>query len=65
MKVASGLASTALLLMGLMLFAPGCVVHTDGYAEGYHEGYWDREHNRWWHDNGWHDCVENDVHCHG
>lgn len=56
---------SSLLLLGLMLFASGCVVHSggSGYAEGYREGYWDRDHSRYWHENAWHDCVENDIHC--
>ncbi len=40
------------------------VVHDGGYSQGYKEGYYDREHNRWWHEQAWHDCAENDVHCH-
>ena len=61
----------ALVLGGFMVCLSGCVVHeTDravvhdgGYAQGYKEGYYDREHNRYWHDQAWHDCVEHDIHC--
>ncbi|HTV98403.1 MAG TPA: hypothetical protein VME42_20600 [Steroidobacteraceae bacterium] len=28
-----------------------------------HEGFYDREHHRWYHDHQWHECVEHDVHC--
>ncbi len=58
-------------LIGCAAFSiSGCVlhdrevVHDGGYSQGYKEGYYDREHNRWWHEQGWHDCAENDVHCH-
>ncbi len=37
---------------------------SSAYSQGYKEGYYDREHNRWWHAQAWHDCVENDIHCH-
>ena len=58
----------------VMLTLPGCVVHehetvpdrgSAAYAQGYQEGYYDREHHRWWHDHAWEDCAENDVHCPG
>jgi hypothetical protein len=47
-----------LLLAGLTLFASGCVVEP-------REGYWDRDHHRWYHEHAWHDCEEHDVHCGG
>jgi hypothetical protein len=62
MKVSRLLAPGTFLLMALMLCASGCVVRGGG-AESYHEGYWDRDHNRWWHENAWHGCEVNDVHC--
>ncbi|HTV96662.1 MAG TPA: hypothetical protein VME42_11680 [Steroidobacteraceae bacterium] len=43
-------------LAGLVAVAAACVVTT-------REGYWDRDHHRYWHDHAWHDCVANDVHC--
>jgi hypothetical protein len=62
-----------LILAASMLFLSGCVVHErehdvvhDGggsYAQGYKEGYYDREHNRYWSEQAWHDCIEHDVHC--
>lgn len=68
---------SAMLVAGLMLGLSGCVVHehdvvpvpdrsstATAYSQGYKEGYYDREHNRWWHDQRWHDCVDNDIHCH-
>jgi len=27
------------------------------------EGYWDREHHRWWHEHRWHECDEHEPHC--
>ena len=48
------------LLLGLivMTFTSGCVV------EPYHEGYYDRDHHRWYHEHGWVDCRDRDDHCH-
>lgn len=64
MKRPNWLATGTFLLLGAMLSATGCVVHSGpGYNAGYHEGYWDREHNRYWHENAWHECGEGDAHC--
>jgi hypothetical protein len=53
------------LLLGLIVttmtaaFLSGCVV-----AAGPREGYWDREHHRWWHEHAWVACVgPADEHC--
>ena len=48
------------ILLGLVAFSSGCVVA----GPGYHEGYYDHEHNRYYHENAWHDCGERDEHCH-
>jgi hypothetical protein len=71
MKVANRvIAPSALALISMTLCLSGCVVHTrevvhdGGYSQGYKEGYYDSEHHRYWHENAWHDCVENDIHCH-
>jgi hypothetical protein len=45
------------VLLALISFASACVV------ESPREGYWDREHNRYWADRAWHDCVIEDIHC--
>ena len=45
------------VLLALMAFATGCIV-----AEP-REGYWDRDHHRWYHDHAWHECGEGDPHC--
>jgi hypothetical protein len=47
-------------LLGLILGASACVVAPD---RGYREGYYDRDHHRYWHEHGWHDCAERDEHC--
>ncbi len=47
------------LLFGLAAFASGCVVTPAGYREGY----WDRDHNRYWQNNGWHACEERGEYC--
>jgi len=54
------IATTSLLLV-LMAVMSGCVFAP---REGYHEGYYDRGHNRYYHQNTWHDCGERDEHCH-
>lgn len=74
MKVTTRFTVPAIMAVGpLMLCLSGCVVHDrevvhddhgGSYSQGYKEGYYDREHHRWWHENAWADCVENDVHCH-
>jgi hypothetical protein len=76
MRVSNSLvAPGALALASLLLCFSGCVVkdrevvheHQAGagaaYDQGYKEGYYDRDHHRWWHENSWRDCDENDVHC--
>jgi len=44
-------------LLGLMALMSACVVAP------YHEGYYDRDHHRYYHENSWHDCGEHDDHC--
>jgi hypothetical protein len=52
------LIQAAFLMMGLMLFASGCV----GVVEP-REGYWDRDHHRWYHEHAWVACGPADEHC--
>ncbi len=49
-------ARTLLLLLGLMLVVSGCVVEP-------REGFYDRDHHRWYHEHGWHECGDRDEHC--
>jgi hypothetical protein len=56
MTVSKALLRALFLMMGFTFLAQGCVVEP-------REGYWDRDHHRWYHDHAWHDCVEHDVHC--
>ena len=45
------------VLLGLMAFMSACVVEP-------HEGYWDRDHARYYHEHGWHQCGhDGDEHC--
>jgi|HubBroStandDraft_1064217.scaffolds.fasta_scaffold542696_2 hypothetical protein len=46
-----------LVLLASTLLASGCVVEP-------REGYYDRDHHRWYHEHGWRDCGERDEHCH-
>jgi hypothetical protein len=56
MVIAKPIAHTALMLMGLILLGTGC-------AREPGEGYYDRDHHRWWHEHQWRDCAERDEHC--
>ena len=49
------------LLLGLVIVnTSGCVVAT----REPHEGYYDHEHHRYYHEHEWRVCVEHDEHCH-
>jgi hypothetical protein len=45
------------LMMVLISLASACVV-----AEP-RNGYYDRDHHRYYHERSWHDCREHDEHC--
>ena len=45
-------------LIGLIASASGCIVEPR-----YHDGYWDREHQRYWYGGGWHPCAERGEYC--
>ena len=49
------------LIAGVLASATGCIVAPAG---GYHDGYYDREHARYWHSGGWHRCEEHGEYCH-
>ena len=49
---------TLLALIALSTLS-ACVVRPVEYREGY----WDREHSRYWHDHGWVACDHDDMHC--
>ena len=51
----------AAIMLGLISLSTACVVAEP--RGGYHEGYYDRDHNRYYHENGWRDCGERDEHC--
>ena len=55
-------AIAVLISLGFALALPGCIVEPRG---GYREGYYDREHHRWWHEHSWRECGERerDEHC--
>ena len=50
------IALVALAWLGLTLGLPGCVVEP-------REGFYDRDHHRYWHERAWHDCGDRDEHC--
>jgi hypothetical protein len=43
-------------LLGLVGLVLGCAVAPT-------EGYYDRDHHRYYHENGWHECASRDEHC--
>jgi hypothetical protein len=47
----------ASFLMGLVALATGCIV-----AEP-REGYYEREHHRYYREHAWHECHEHDEYC--
>jgi hypothetical protein len=57
MKLFRPLAYVSLLLVGVTLIAPGCVVAQP------HEGYYDRDNHRWYHEHAWVACNGGDEHC--
>ena len=44
------------LLVGLAVLSAGCVIAP-------REGYYDRDHHRYYHEHVWVTCVDNDEHC--
>ena len=50
------IALTILALLGLSFVLSGCVVEP-------REGFYDRDHHRWYHEHAWRDCGERDEHC--
>lgn len=44
-------------LLGLAIMMAGCVV------AGPREGYYDRDHHRYWHERVWVACGDRDEHC--
>jgi hypothetical protein len=44
-------------LLGVFSLVLGCVVATP------REGYYDRDHHRYYHENSWHECGDHDQYC--
>ena len=44
------------IILELIVIVCGCVVVP-------HEGYYDRDHHRYYHDHAWHECVDRDERC--
>ena len=49
--------TTISFLLALMAVMSACVIAP-------REGYYDRNHHRYYHQSTWHDCRQNDGHCH-
>ena len=63
MAVSRPIGKLLIVLLGALmvttsLLASGCVVEP-------REGFYDRDHHRWYHEHAWRDCGERDEHCHG
>ena len=64
-------SSRLLVPLSLLMLAPvfmlsGCVVdreHTVREEPVPSEGYYDREHHRWYHEHAWVVCDDRDPHC--
>jgi len=46
----------ASILLGMIATVCACVVTT-------REGYYDRDHHRYWHEHSWVACTDRDEHC--
>ncbi len=57
MRICTRIGRALWLLMGLATLMSACVVEP-------REGYWDHDHNRWYHNHGWVVCGDRDEHCH-
>jgi hypothetical protein len=53
-------AAKCSFLLGLIALVSACVIAP---REGSREGYYDRDHHRWYHENRWQECGEHDEHC--
>lgn len=47
------------VLIGILASASGCIVE----PARYHDGYWDRAHERYWYGGVWHPCSEHGEYC--
>ncbi|HTL90908.1 MAG TPA: hypothetical protein VL176_01105 [Steroidobacteraceae bacterium] len=59
-------APVSLLMLANAFMVSGCVVdreHTVREQPVPNEGYYDREHHRWYHENAWVVCDDRDPHC--
>ena len=49
------------ILLGLIALSSACVIAEP--RDGYREGYYDRDHHRYYHERAWRECREHDEHC--
>ncbi len=45
------------IVLALVVVSSGCFVEP-------RNGYYDRDHHRYYHEHVWHECVQQDEHCH-
>ncbi len=66
MRNAPLLAPFSLVMLAPAFMLSGCVVdreHTVDREYEPTEGYYDREHHRWYHEHAWVVCDDRDPHC--
>ena len=58
-------AMSGLLMVSWGFMLNGCVIDREHTVERPvpYEGYYDREHHRWYHENAWVVCDDRDPHC--
>jgi hypothetical protein len=56
MTIHKRIARTILVLLALATLLPGCVIEP-------REGFYDRDHHRWYHEHAWRDCGDRDDRC--
>ena len=56
MNTLLALGRTLVSLVGLSMLLHGCVIEP-------REGYYDRDHHRWYHEHHWRDCDEHEERC--
>jgi len=60
------IAPMSLLMLANTFMLSGCVVDREHTVREEHvptEGYYDRDHHRWYHEHAWVVCDDRDPHC--
>jgi hypothetical protein len=57
------LSLMSLAVLPYLFMLNGCIVHDRTVVHEPTEGYYDREHHRWYHEHVWVECDARDRHC--